>query len=434
MVQKNGLNRYHFFLTAIAFLGWTISAVDASLFFFVAPHLMEEFNFSLEEFGIIVAFGFLISIVFNLFVGPLMDYFGRKLIFQWILFVMTIGTFLSGLAWNFSSLVIFRLLATGSAFAEYAVGATILIESVPPKHRGWIVGIMAAGWPAGTAISTLISLYVIPAWGWRSAFLIAAIPAFIIILIRLYVKEPVRYQDLYKFRNEMKHRIAQGYRTASEVSTKFKMNKEEAVKFTYLQVTRGEILKNIVFISIYISLVVVSYGLLNWFAPYWMNHAFQLDLVEATRTVGYGSLVGIFGFITCGWLSGKIGIRGANTVFICIGLLIMLWMTRFADTYASFLPAYMLWNYFGAGIWGTMPRMFTEAFPTRARGTASSISSAACWFSWAVISYLSPYISSVNGYQTAIFMAGAVLFPLALLPLWIMRRIPTANELEDYIS
>jgi predicted MFS family arabinose efflux permease len=232
----------------------------------------------------------------------------------------------------------------------------------------------------------------------------------------------------------MKHRIAQGYRTASEVSTKFKMNKEEAVKFTYLQVTRGEILKNIVFISIYISLVVVSYGLLNWFAPYWMNHAFQLDLVEATRTVGYGSLVGIFGFITCGWLSGKIGIRGANTVFICIGLLIMLWMTRFADTYASFLPAYMLWNYFGAGIWGTMPRMFTEAFPTRARGTASSISSAACWFSWAVISYLSPYISSVNGYQTAIFMAGAVLFPLALLPLWIMRRIPTANELEDYIS
>lgn len=196
MKQDQKLKGYHVFLAIICFLGWSISAMDASLFFFVGHDLMEKFNFSMQGFETIVAGGFLLAIIFSFFIGPLMDYFGRKVVFQWILIIMTIGTFLSGLSWNYPSLVIFRLLATGCAFAEYAVGATILVESVPARHRGWLVGIMAAGWPAGTALSTLISLYAIPALGWQSAFFIASIPAFIVIVNRLYVKEPKRFKDV----------------------------------------------------------------------------------------------------------------------------------------------------------------------------------------------------------------------------------------------
>jgi MFS family permease len=429
---KNDIQGYSMFVTLIAFIGWTISAMDTSIFFFVAPHLMEEFDFSLTEFGIIVAAGFIVAIVFNIVVGPLMDYFGRKVVFQWILFLVSIGTFLTGLSWNFESLTIFRILATGSAFAEYAVGATILIESVSAKHRGWIVGIMAAGWPAGTAISTLLSIYVVPEWGWRSAFYLASIPAFLVIVVRLYIKEPVRFKELVKFRQSIKSYTAETKEIVSQ--NRFKINKEEVLKFTYLQLMKGELLKNTLLIWLYMNLVVIAYGLLIWFAPYWMNYAFELNWNEAIWTVGAGSLVSMLGFVCCGWLSGIIGIRYANLLFIVISIPLTIWMTFFAQTFNAFLPAYLLWNFFGAGIWGTIPRIFTEAFPTRARGTGSSIGSASCWLGWAVISYLAPHIIEANDYYTAISFSGIILLPLALIPLWIIREIPSSSELEDYIS
>jgi putative MFS transporter len=432
MKQEQQLKGYHIFLAIVSFLGWMISAIDASLFFFVGPYLMEEFDFSLQTFGMIVAGGFLIAIVFSFFIGPLMDYFGRKIVFQWILIFMTIGTFLSGLSWNVESLIIFRLLATGSAFAEYAVGATILVESVPAKHRGWLVGIMAAGWPAGTALSTLISLYVIPTLGWQSAFFIASIPAFIVIVIRLYIKEPKRFRDVIRIRTQSSNRAADS--ALSEIKINYKVNKEEAVKYPLRQLFRGELLKNTILIWIYMNAVVISYSLLIWFAPYWLNDAFGIDSAQATWTSCIGSLVSILGFISCGWLSGKIGIREANTIFIPIGVFITIWMTQFANSYSAFLPAYLLWNFFGAGIWGVIPRLFTEAFPTRARGTGASVNSASCWLGWAFTSNFSPYIINHIGYNKAIFFAGVFLFPIALISLWMIRRIPPSSDLEEYIT
>jgi MFS transporter, putative metabolite:H+ symporter len=429
--MKNRDHGYSMFVTLIAFLGWTISAMDTSIFFFVAPNIMEEFDFSLIDFGIIVAEGFIVAILFNIVVGPLMDYFGRKVVFQWILLLVTIGTFLTGLSWNFESLTFFRILATGSAFAEYAIGATILIESVSAKHRGWNVGIMAAGWPVGTAISTLISIYIVPEWGWRSAFYLASIPAFLIIVIRMFIKEPERSKELVKLRKNIKSSTS----VTNEIvaSTRFKINKEEVAKFTYLQLMKGELLKNTIFIWIYMNLVVISYGLLIWFAPYWMNYAFQLNWNEATWTVGAGSIISVLGFISCGWLSGMIGIRYTNLLFIMTSIPATIWMACFADTFSVFLPAYLLWNFFGAGIWGAIPRIFTEAFPTRVRGTGSSISSASCWLGWAIISYLAPHIIEANGYYTAILFSGTILLPLALIPLWMIQEIPSSQEMKDYI-
>lgn len=239
--------------------------------------------------------------------------------------------------------------------------------------------------------------------------------------------------DLFKFRQTTKT-LGTDSRQYEIIPTDFKINKEEAIKFTYLQLTKGELLKNTIFIWIYMNFVVIAYGLLIWFAPYWMSHAYQLSWYEATWAVGAGSLISILGFICCGWLSGIIGIRYVNTLFIILSIPLTVWMTFYAETYSTFLPAYLLWSFFGAGIWGVIPRIFTEAFPTRARGTGSSINSASCWLGWGVVSYFAPRIIEVNGYNSAIAIAGIILLPLALIPLWIMREIPTSRELEDYIS
>ena len=416
MNESQGLKSYHLLLAFITFLGWMISAMDASLFFFVGPYLMEEFDFDFQTFGWMVGGGFLLAIIFSIFVGPLMDFLGRKLIFQWILVLVTIGTFLSGLAWNFTSLAIFRLITTGSAFAEYAVGATILFESVPKKHRGWLLGIMAAGWPAGTALAGIITLYSIPTLGWRSTFFIAAIPAFIVILIRLFVEESEQ------FKTERKHQSP---------STAFKMNspfiellkkQRNMFKSNYSKLLSGNNLYNSALVWVYINSAVFSYSLLIWFAPYWMRDAFGLDFLQTTYVAVLGSLVSIFGYICCGWLGGYLGIRKTNLIFILIGMSLIVWINYFSSDLSSFLTGYLLWNFFGAGIWGIIPRIFTEKFHVSIRGTAASINSASCWLGWALISTFSPFILEYVGYQLVLYLSVIIFSPIALIANWIMTR------------
>nr|WP_255726603.1 MFS transporter [Sporosarcina sp. ACRSM] len=393
-----------------------ISAMDASLFFFVGPYLMERFDFDLQAFGFIVGGGFFLAIFFSVFVGPLMDFWGRKIIFQWILVLVTVGTFLSGLAWNFTSLVIFRLIATGSAFAEYAVGATILIESVPKKHRGWLLGIMAAGWPAGTALAGIITSYSIPNLGWRSAFFIATIPAFVIIVIRLFVEESEQFKKERK-----RQAISLDFR-ANKNFMEFVNNQVNVFKTNYSKLLSGKNLSNSILVWVYINAAVFSYSLLIWFAPYWMRDAFGLDLMQTTYITVLGSLISILGYICCGWLGGYLGIRKTNLIFLSTGTVLIVWINYFSNEFSSFLTGYLLWNFFGAGIWGIIPRLFTEKFHTSIRGTAASLNSASCWLGWAVISSFSPFILEYIGFNLIIYLSVIIFFPIALITNWIMTR------------
>lgn len=420
MKESQPLTKYHLFLTLVTFLGWTISAMDASLFFFIGPSIMEQFNFDLQTLGFISGAGFFLAIIFSSVVGPLMDLLGRKIVFQWILVLVTLGTFLSGLAWSFTSLVIFRLIATGSAFAEYAVGATILGESVPKKHRGWIIGIMAAGWPAGTALAGIITQYSIPILGWRSSFFIATIPAFIIILIRLFVEESDEFKEDSVARNNQ-------FASLKERSfLRFSLYIIKALKnqliSVYREVLSGRNLYNTILVSTYINSFVVSYSLLIMFAPYWMRDAFGINFLETTNIIILGSLISVLGYFCCGWIGGHLGIFKVNLIFLPISVVLIIWMNHFQDTVHLFLVGYFLWSFFGSGLWGLVPRLFTEKFHTNIRGAAASLNSASCWLGWAIVCVFSSYILEHIGYSKVILISSIALFPVALITSWFLSK------------
>lgn len=420
MKEPQHLTRYHLFLTLITFLGWSISAMDASLFFFVGPTIMKQLDFDLQTLGFITGSGFLLAIVFSSIIGPLMDLLGRKIVFQWILVIVTVGTFLSGIAWDFTSLVIFRLIATGSAFAEYAVGATILAESVPKKHRGWILGVMAAGWPAGTALAGIITEYSLPILGWRSSFFIATIPAFIIILIRLFVEESEDFSKETIARNKR-------FIYLKETSIlKFFNNLRKALKrqliYSYRRVLSGRNLYHTILVSTYINSFVISYSVLIWFAPYWMRDAFGFNSMETTHIVVLGSLISIVGYICCGWIGVHIGIFKLNLCFLPISLSLIIWMNHYHDTLHLFLAGYFLWSFFGSGLWGIIPRLFTEKFDTKIRGAAASINSASCWIGWTMVCLFSSYILEHIGYSKVILISTIVLYPISLIASWFLSK------------
>jgi MFS family permease len=140
----------------------------------------------------LVSFG---SLVFAVAVGPLIDLLGRRL----ALFVTTGGAGLSSglaaLATGPISLVLFRSLS-GFGMSEQAVNAAYLNEVLSARKKGFLCGVVQAGWPAGVMLSALIAATLTPAIGWRGTFAVATFPLLVILILRRWLKESPYFEKM----------------------------------------------------------------------------------------------------------------------------------------------------------------------------------------------------------------------------------------------
>ena len=130
--------------------------------------------------------------------GVLADVLGRKRLFMTTILIYGLFTALSAASFNFISLTVFRFLTGVGIGGEYGAVNSALQEFVPPKERGkWLGFIVGVGWDVGTVIASLISYFAISrlpiSIGWRVAFLIGAILAVFVWVIRRSIPESPRW-------------------------------------------------------------------------------------------------------------------------------------------------------------------------------------------------------------------------------------------------
>ncbi|MCB6574783.1 MFS transporter, partial [Phascolarctobacterium faecium] len=76
---------------------------------------------------------------------------------------------------------------------ELPVAATLVSEYAPSRVRGRFIVLLESFWGLGWIAAACIAYFFIPVYGWRMAFLIGALPALYVCLIRLHMPESVRY-------------------------------------------------------------------------------------------------------------------------------------------------------------------------------------------------------------------------------------------------
>src|SRR5262249_47598849 len=75
----------------------------------------------------------------------------------------------------------------------FPVALAILCEIIPAAKRGRYMAVLEGFWPLGFITAGLLSLVILPHWGWRGVFLLQAIPALFVFVIRRYVPESPRW-------------------------------------------------------------------------------------------------------------------------------------------------------------------------------------------------------------------------------------------------
>ncbi|ADN51084.1 MFS transporter [Vulcanisaeta distributa] len=130
--------------------------------------------------------------------GVLADVLGRKRLFMTTILIYGLFTALSAASFNFISLTVFRFLTGVGIGGEYGAVNSAIQEFVPPRERGkWLGFVIGAGWDVGTVIASLISYFAISrlpiSIGWRVAFLVGAILAVFVWVIRRSIPESPRW-------------------------------------------------------------------------------------------------------------------------------------------------------------------------------------------------------------------------------------------------
>jgi MFS family permease len=139
------------------------------------------------------------AVVGALVFGRLADRLGRKRLFMITLAVYMGATVACGFSTGFASFAFFRFLTGIGIGGEYAAINSAIDELIPARVRGRVnLAINGSFW-IGAALGALLSLVLLdervlgPEQGWRAGFLLGALLAAAILLVRRHVPESPRW-------------------------------------------------------------------------------------------------------------------------------------------------------------------------------------------------------------------------------------------------
>ena len=131
--------------------------------------------------------------------GRLADRFGRKRLFLVTLSVYLAATLLTAGTWSFATFAFCRFLTGLGIGGEYAAINSAIDELIPARVRGFVdLAINGSFW-VGAAAGAAVSIVLLdpgrfdPDLGWRLAFVLGAVLAVAILLVRRYLPESPRW-------------------------------------------------------------------------------------------------------------------------------------------------------------------------------------------------------------------------------------------------
>ncbi|MBX3186113.1 MAG: MFS transporter [Labilithrix sp.] len=186
--------RAQYFAFFAAWSGWVLDAFDFTIFLLVMPQIAKEFGVQHVATAGSIALTLLARLVGGWLAGAAADRWGRRLplLISVVWFALCDGAV--ALAPSFTVVLVLRTLFGVGMGAEWTSGTTLAMESWPQRSRGVASGVLQGSWAIGYLLAAAVSAYVLPRWGWRAMFVIAALPALLAIPMRWWVPESPEHE------------------------------------------------------------------------------------------------------------------------------------------------------------------------------------------------------------------------------------------------
>ena len=191
MPQDSNNQNLRWWVLLTVIIGTLLGRLDQTVVNLALPDIISDFGITVNTAGWIATAYILANAVFVPIWGKLGDTIGRKLVYILGFAIFIISSVLAALAWNFPSMIIFRVLQAIASSADYPTAMAILAATFPqPKERAQALGIWSSSFAAAAIIGILLGGPLIDGFGWRSVFWIN-LPVGIVglIMAMTFIKE-----------------------------------------------------------------------------------------------------------------------------------------------------------------------------------------------------------------------------------------------------
>lgn len=352
----------------VALLAWTFAVYDLITFGNLLPLIQADFGWSNATASYVATFVGLGSLVIALTVGPLIDFVGRRFALVVTTGGAAISSGLAALAVGPVSLIIVRSLA-GFGMSEQAVNSAYLNEVFGARAKGFLYGIVQAGWPLGVMLSAGLAAVLTPTVGWRGVFVIATFPLAVILICRFGLKESPYFLKVKRLRELRRDgKVAE----AEALGRKWQLDMAGDRLNTYAELFTPALRRHSIALGAMFFFKIIADSQLTVLATSVLSQAKGIELTGALWTVFIGNAVALVGYLFFGWLGDRIGRRGtviiAQTLAaVCTALLLFV-----AQGFAIVVVFYSLVLFFAQGAAAPFFAYVGESYPTRIRGSGAA--------------------------------------------------------------
>jgi SHS family lactate transporter-like MFS transporter len=178
-----------------AYLGWTLDAFDFFLMVFMFKDIAAEFHSSMQVVTTAVLLTLAMRPIGAFFFGRLADRFGRKPTLTWNILAYSLLEMASGFAPTMTMLLVIRALFGVAMGGEWGIGSALTMETIPPSARGFVSGLLQAGYPSGYFLASIVNGLFYDRLGWRYMFMLGVVPAILVFFVRRGIDESPAWRE-----------------------------------------------------------------------------------------------------------------------------------------------------------------------------------------------------------------------------------------------
>ncbi len=387
--QKNvprPLNRQDFRTLGLSALGGALEFYDFIIFVFFAsvighlffPPDMPDWLVLIQTFGIFAA-GYLVRPVGGIVLAHFGDRFGRKRVFAFSVFLMSISTLAMACLPTYATLgvgapillIVFRMLQGAAIGGEVPGAWTFVAEHVPANRVGMACGFLCSGLTLGIMIGSLIATAInwiftpeeLAAYAWRIPFFIGGIFGLLAVYLRRWLAETPIFTEMKNSR----------------------LLKDKLPLGTVLRNHMHGIVISVLLTWILSAGIVVTTLMTATF----LQKLYGYTPLQSLAATSFGTLFLMFGTVAAGAIVDRIG---SGRFFAVAGIFFGVATFVFYTYAAVSLPVlFALYAVMGlsVGMVGAVPYVMVRAFPAPVRFSGLSFSYN---ISYAVFGGLTPVI------------------------------------------
>ena len=344
LAHPKAVSAYQVKVGTLVSAGFGLENMDIMFLSFALSSIIGEFGLTTTEAGAISTVTNLGMLLGGILFGILADKFGRVKMLSLSILIFGLATGAIYFSHSVTSLYILRFIAGIGGGGEYGVGMTILAENFSKKKLGRTSSIVAVAGQVGAMCAAILSMNILPTYGWRFLFLFGLVPVVLTVFIQKHLKESDSFKAI---KTENKGKISDLFKTR--------------------QLTH----QTLVLMWMAIVQIAGYFGLMNWL-PTIMQKKLNLTVAGSSSWM-IATIIGMsLGMLTFGQILDKLGPKVAFGLFL-IASSLAVYVLTIPTTLPSLTLVGAVVGYFSNGMFTGYGAVVSRLYPPEVRATANNV-------------------------------------------------------------